>query len=1838
MKQRYLTDELLNKLDKLVLGAVGNPQLLPDNWDYDQVLSLIENLANTFLTPSEIEASLSIQDGEPVPRESREIKNHRLLSLYSGLRQKYFENEQAQEQDINNAKKDIIDKAYEASLAEENRLSEIEAEIGKKGLNKEFELAQQKISQIRAKYNIKTDGSNVLALQATLDPQEAFPSTARILQQDQHGIITPSLQTFEVLDDLAGLAASLETHPYIATIKYKIKEASPQELDSDQSNFLVAAVASGISAKNSSLSRKILERTGISLDDAQSKPLPITNDTVISLSNLLEEDSTLAGQQQAVEYLQQQSGLSKEESAKTISTIAQEINIAKETQEVSDADIFTPLITASPQVPIDPNELQQIAPIELVEKAAEIYVLEQTLKTQLPQPQYEKVTKALAEIGPNEFNTSNTNLGSFLTNQNIDSARITQIIEDFQTRKLQAATPNAYTSPIESIQTVLKNGHQPNSQEVVSILTTLGYTPDQIKNITTELTNSTSPQSELKSTLAKQTTLNNTAISQVAANTALKTLPEDSQAQFQTELNSLTTPPDTVTILKISKKLNIPVDQQTKFLTEYDQTQTSLLQESLQQQVLQHTAKTASQSPAELQDQLKNLGLKPDQIEIAVKNLKNLPANQPAQAISTTKEIVESVSSVSVNYTSAYEAISATLPENKKQLALSDLSQLDKHSITEVSVAAILAKHATNPNQITQGLESYSQNQNLILQKVASTTSSIDQSLSKPLIKIYTDSTSPEEAIKQAAELIVKNSKTSEILATAQAESSYHAFKETLIQNPQEISQKLEAHLNSLDQAAKSGSVTVAIESVKKQLFGLAPELSAKSRQELAVEIVNSSRTGKDINQTVNSYVSTSIQRSEAALISKTNIPTLPSPITHSDRVLFATNAAIQSTALILNTETIKEIAQAHASLSPEIAKQKTVEILEKVPAQNLLSPDQLATRISTNISLQLQNADTKTLIENVVQNNQVTLSSASQIKISQILDNKDIAINKSPQISTSVSRSQQIDEIIKSENKTLSSDQISKITTDITTAHAAITKSQPLNTSLKTEIESINQNPNLSLQDKILQTRLAYSSAIYGPLTKEQSAQIKYIAKSNLSTEEKATQINTKLQEFGLSPTASKYLSSKISSPKPFSSEQIIRTNLEPKSPDKLINLVNGSTKVTTKDMIINSLTSTGLSIKVSSDLLPDLPSLHQATANLPQNLREKIFVDYVQKTLDPSFRPNPNQIKNLENSFKLLNTSSKNIPLRPEFANNLIQNYTLFSPETKRAVDSIFQNEKNYSQALSQLLGSKELAEKFISNNLHNSVFVLADHAHKSDIILSGKGSNFDKHFKNSLDTHLRFLQENGNLKPKDIELIKSLRTKLSDPNYNTESLKTIFQFPIKNFKFTNAQGVVQFNFSPKFLKQVFTDSNGNASNFFKFITNKDNFPLNSYLNQFSTIKRAFTHPDLKSIAQNILSPQKFLDFVKNFSLDRINPLNQYTNAMILKGRSSLIFRGGSAIYTRLAATKLGGAIIKPIASIANKIAIKVAEKLGLQIIGSAAPVIGNAIAFIIGVISDVIEKIFGKTLSKLKKFIEEGLGGAGVGVALSAGGITAGIGTFFIGAVSLVSSLIIGAVSSIIGPLFISTILTPIIIAMFLFITTNSSYVVPPTQYTFGSPTAPDGSAVILPPDPTGDNPRCWPFRSQDANRLFVSRGPSIIHRNSIDIASGEQRGPTGTIPVYATHNGTVEIRSFDSDGYGTHIYLHGSGRFHTIYAHLHRTSVPNGSVVGRGTLLGYLGNTGNSTGAHLHYQIEPSPPNFTNRIVPPYTTGARISGGFAGDPGDCGTINRPSIAPSLPPQTP
>lgn len=98
-------------------------------------------------------------------------------------------------------------------------------------------------------------------------------------------------------------------------------------------------------------------------------------------------------------------------------------------------------------------------------------------------------------------------------------------------------------------------------------------------------------------------------------------------------------------------------------------------------------------------------------------------------------------------------------------------------------------------------------------------------------------------------------------------------------------------------------------------------------------------------------------------------------------------------------------------------------------------------------------------------------------------------------------------------------------------------------------------------------------------------------------------------------------------------------------------------------------------------------------------------------------------------------------------------------------------------------------------------------------------------------------------------------------------------------------------------------------------------------------------------------------------------------------------------------------------------------------------------------------------------------------------------------------------------------------------------------------------------------------------------------------------------TGT-PVIATASGAVEKVEFMKGGYGKYIQIKHDDQYQTLYAQLSEMNVQVGDKVEKGQLIGKVGNTGHSTGPHLHYEVikageKVDPKDYYNAIPAPPT---------------------------------
>jgi murein DD-endopeptidase MepM/ murein hydrolase activator NlpD len=122
-----------------------------------------------------------------------------------------------------------------------------------------------------------------------------------------------------------------------------------------------------------------------------------------------------------------------------------------------------------------------------------------------------------------------------------------------------------------------------------------------------------------------------------------------------------------------------------------------------------------------------------------------------------------------------------------------------------------------------------------------------------------------------------------------------------------------------------------------------------------------------------------------------------------------------------------------------------------------------------------------------------------------------------------------------------------------------------------------------------------------------------------------------------------------------------------------------------------------------------------------------------------------------------------------------------------------------------------------------------------------------------------------------------------------------------------------------------------------------------------------------------------------------------------------------------------------------------------------------------------------------------------------------------------------------------------------------------------------------------------PAIWPTNGRLTSKYGYRIHPFTglrLHHEGLDIANSVWT------PVYATADGLVKDVSSQTY-FGNVVRIsHNNGEFLTLYAHMQKAAVTTGQAVRRGDVVGYIGNTGRSTGPHLHYEVHRN-----DRVVDP-----------------------------------
>jgi len=325
----------------------------------------------------------------------------------------------------------------------------------------------------------------------------------------------------------------------------------------------------------------------------------------------------------------------------------------------------------------------------------------------------------------------------------------------------------------------------------------------------------------------------------------------------------------------------------------------------------------------------------------------------------------------------------------------------------------------------------------------------------------------------------------------------------------------------------------------------------------------------------------------------------------------------------------------------------------------------------------------------------------------------------------------------------------------------------------------------------------------------------------------------------------------------------------------------------------------------------------------------------------------------------------------------------------------------------------------------------------------------------------------------------------------------------------------------------------------------------------------------------------------------------------------------RAVSYVARKLAKTAIGKAVKEGL----KKAATWAATKLGVQTavaaagITAAGPTAGVSllIAAAVNLAIEIGGKILGKVWDTIKSIIRDPgkalaliTGGVAIAVLLPAPFIIIAVFPIVLGALGLVSwgaasaGAIAGGFAANVVAFFAAVATLPItlpiamfivgllttlaVITTFIVFTTAGAFILPvgPTEI------IPDVPPPPAPPDippPAGLTFR-WPVDSPyTCSSNYGYRELTIRGKKTCDYHEGiDIDASTGT-PVYSTAEGEVTSLGYN-DGYGTYVVVKHNGLY-SLYAHLLATATYVGAEVDKLSVIGYVDNTGWSTGPHLHF---------------------------------------------------
>ncbi len=139
---------------------------------------------------------------------------------------------------------------------------------------------------------------------------------------------------------------------------------------------------------------------------------------------------------------------------------------------------------------------------------------------------------------------------------------------------------------------------------------------------------------------------------------------------------------------------------------------------------------------------------------------------------------------------------------------------------------------------------------------------------------------------------------------------------------------------------------------------------------------------------------------------------------------------------------------------------------------------------------------------------------------------------------------------------------------------------------------------------------------------------------------------------------------------------------------------------------------------------------------------------------------------------------------------------------------------------------------------------------------------------------------------------------------------------------------------------------------------------------------------------------------------------------------------------------------------------------------------------------------------------------------------------------------------------------------------------------------------GDTVVIPggevaaPKPTAKPGKGVASSGAGGNSALINPVPGSRRTQGIHGYNGVDLGAAVGTPIRAAAGGTVILARGGgawNGGYGNYVVIKHANGTQTLYAHMSKVTVAAGAAVGQGQTIGYVGMTGKTTGAHVHFEV-------------------------------------------------